>query len=90
MGSQRLTEPRIEETSEPSEFTFDAITFGDGRVSVYYRLPNGVRATVNWDWDAHDIEVLKRLMAEYEGKVREKVSGHGQNFQPSTPAFEAD
>jgi hypothetical protein len=81
---------KIEATDEPGEFTFDAITFGDGRVAVHYRLPNGLAASVAWAWDAHDTEVLKRLAAEYEEKVREKVAGRGQNFEPSTPSFEAE
>jgi len=72
---------------EPTpEMTIASISFGEV-VSIVCAFPNGVKANVVWELDAHDKDVVQRLADEYEEKIREKLSGRGQDFKLTKPEF---
>jgi hypothetical protein len=72
------------------DVVFRQIALSATDVQIVFAMPNGVECHAHWEPDAHDAEVLRYLAGEYGEKIKEKVAGGGQDFQPSKPGFEPD
>lgn len=82
-----MTEPP---DGQVPEIYFHTMILDGKSVKISYTLPNGVTNNIVWEVDAHDQEILKYLMTEYEPKIKDKVSGGAADFEPTKPSFIPD